>query len=107
MYNDIQVEERKKRVKIVVEAFLSYDDITISQLSKIINVSSSTIQRDLNDVNYIQMVYGKTAKDILIKISEKLKINKKNGVVKGGVNSTTNNEPVRDENGKFTGNKKR
>jgi len=107
MFNNAQIEEKKKRVKLVVESFLSYDDITISQLSKIINISSSTIQRDLNDVEYIHDIYKEHTKDILTKISEKLKNSKKNGLSRGGINSTTNNEPIRDENGKFTGNRKK
>ena len=107
MFNSSQIEEKQKRVKFVVDSFLSYDDISISQLSKIINISSSTIQRDLNDVEYIHDVYEERAKDILIKISGKLKNSKKKGLIRGGINSTTNNEPIRDENGKFTGNRKK
>ena len=107
MFNEAQVAEKEKRVKLVVDTFLSYDDITISQLSKIINVSSSTIQRDLNDVQYIHNIYEENAKDILIKISGKLKNSKEKGLSRGGINSTTNNEPIRDDNGKFTGNRKK
>ena len=40
--------------------------------------------------------------NILIQISEKLKNSKKKGLSIGGIHSTTNNEPIRDENGKFT-----
>ena len=107
MLSEDQIEEKRKRVKFVVDSFLSYNDISISQLSKIINVSSSTIQRDLNDVEYIHDIYKENTKDILTKISEKLKNSKKKGLSRGGINSTANNEPIRDENGKFTGNKKR
>ena len=107
MLSEDQIEEKRKRVKFVVDSFLSYNDISISQLSKIINVSSSTIQRDLNDVEYIRNIYGARAKNILIKISEKLKNSKKKGLSIGGIHSTTNNEPIRDENGKFTGNRKK
>ena len=107
MLSEAQIEEKRKRVKFVVDSFLSYNDISISQLSKIINVSSSTIQRDLNDIEYIHDIYEEKAKEILIKISDKLKNSKKKGLSRGGINSTTNNKPIRDENGKFTGNKKR
>ena len=46
-------------------------------------------------------------KEKFIQISLKLNQNKKNGLSRGGIISTTNNVPIRDENGKFTGNKKR
>lgn len=107
MFNESQVIEKKKRIKLVVDTFLSYEDITINELSKILNISSSTIQRDLNDVEYIHDIYEEKTKDILTEIREKLKNSKKKGLSRGGINSTTNNEPIRDENGKFTGNRKK
>ena len=107
MFNESQVAEKKKRIKLVVDTFLSYEDITINELSKILNISSSTIQRDLNDVEYIHDIYEEKTKDILTEIREKLKNSKKKGLSRGGINSTTSNEPIRDENGKFTGNRKK
>lgn len=107
MLSEAQIQQKKERIKFVVDSFLSYDNISINQLSRIIKVPSSTIQRDLNDLEYIEMIYGGEAKDKFKKISEILKQNKAHGLSKGGINSTTNNEPIRDENGKFTGNKKR
>ena len=102
-----QFERKKDRIKRVVDQFLSYENITINQLSTILELPSSTIQRDLNDFKYIQMIYGYKAKDILIQISNKLKQNKEQGLIRGGIISTTNNEPVRDANGKFIGNRKK
>ena len=55
----------------------------------------------------IVSISGKDAKNILTEISKRLKTNKIVGVSVGGTVSTRNNEPIRDENGKFTGNKKR
>lgn len=107
MLSHQQIEIKKQQVKLVIDSFLKYKDITIDELSKIIGVSSSSIQRYLNDVEYIELIYGTEAKTILEKVSEKLKKNKNDGLSKGGINSTTNNVPIRDENGKFTGNKKR
>ena len=106
MLSESQHIEKLERVRKVVDAFLS-NDVSINELSVITNVSKSTIQRDLNDIKYIEEAYGINAKEILKQISDKLKHNKENGLSRGGINSTTNNEPTRDENGKFTGNKKR
>jgi len=107
MLSEEQIEKRKERIRIVIDTFLHYENISINELSQIINVSSSTIQRDLNDVEYISQIYGVKAAEILRIIKRKLSINKNNGLSRGGIASTTNNEPIRDENGKFTGNKRR
>ena len=102
-----QVYEKKLRIKKVIDTFLTHNDISITELSRIVNVPRSTIQRDLNDIEYIQMIYIDKSKDILKQISEKLKKNKEQGVSIGGINSTTTYEPIRDKNGRFIGNKKR
>ena len=106
MLSKSQQIEKEENIKKVVEAFLS-SDVSINELSKMINISSSTIQRYLNDVDYITMIFGSSAKEKLMLINAKLKANKQKGHSKGGIISTTNNEPIRDENGKFTGNRKK
>ena len=107
MISHAQHVEKLERVKKVIDTFLSFEEISITELSKLTKISSSTIQRDLNDLDYIEKVYGNSSKEVFEKISERLKKNKENGLSRGGVTSTTNNIPIRDENGKFTGNKKR
>jgi len=107
MISNSQHVEKIQRISKVVDTFLFYEDISINELSKITNISSSTIQRDLNNLEYIEIVYGSRSKEVFEKINEKLKKNKKNGLSRGGITSTINNEPIRDANGKFTGNKKR
>lgn len=107
MLSKAQQIEKKNRIKFAVDSFLEYENISINQLSRIINIPSSTIQRDLNDVESIIEIYDSKAKKVLEQISDKLKKNKVDGLSRGGITSTTNNVPIRDENGKFTGNKKR
>lgn len=107
MLSEKQRLEKLERIKLEVDTFLSYDNICINELSTLIHKPSSTIQRDLNDVGFITEIYGDKAKEILKSISQKLKQNKANGLRTGGINSTTNNEPIRDDNGKFVGNRKR
>ena len=107
MLSQAQIDEKKARIKKVVDAFLKYEDVTILELEEIIKIPKSTIQRDLNDIDYIQMIYADESKEKLKQISEKLKLNYKKGTHKGGIVATTNYEPVRDEDGKFIGNKKK
>lgn len=106
MLGESQHEKKVQRIKLVIDSFL-LNNVSINELSSIINIPKSTIQRDLNDVEYIKEIYGIEALEKMKQISNKLKTNKENGLSKGGINSTINNEPIRDENGKFTGNKKR
>ena len=107
MQSEKQRLEKEQRIKHVVDSFLKYEDVSINQLSRLLKIPSSTIQRDLNDVDYISAIYGVAAKEKLLIIRDRLKKNKEKGTSRGGIISTTINEPVRDENGKFTGNKKR
>ena len=92
MLSESQIIEKKDRIKTVVDNFLSYDQISINELAQLIKVPSSTIQRDLNNIEYITLIYGTQSKEILLRISNKLKENKNFGVIKGGTNSTKNNE---------------
>ncbi len=105
--SEAQRIEKVERIKLIVDTFLSYDQISINELSKIMQIPTSTIPRDLNDVGYISLIYSDEAREKLKQISERLKLNKANGLGIGGINSTMNNIPIRDENGKFTGNKRR
>lgn len=106
MLSKSQQLEKEEKIKKVVDMFLN-SNLTINELSKEVNIPSSSIQRYLNDVDYIAMIYGSEAKEKLLLITEKLKTNKKEGLIRGGVMSTINNEPIRDKNGKFTGNRKK
>lgn len=107
MQSEKQRLEKEQRIKFVVDSFLENEGISINELSRKIKIPSSTIQRDLNDVDYISIIYGMNAKEKLLIIRDRLKKNKEKGTSTGGINSTTINEPVRDENGKFIGNRKR
>ena len=107
MLSEEQYLHKQERIRFVVDSFLEQENLSINELSKNIGISSSTIQRNLNNIDLINIIYGERAKEILIKISRRLKNNKINGLSRGGINSTINNEPIRDANGKFIGNKKR
>ena len=72
MLSESQQIEKKEKIKKAVDGFLD-NDISIDELSKKIDIPSSTIQRYLHDVEYIVLIYGSEAKEKLIKINEKLK----------------------------------
>lgn len=76
---------------------------SIKDVARRTDLSSSTVQRYLNDSRLSEML----GKETVLKISTILEQNKANGLRKGGINSTLNNEPLRDEQGHFVGNKKR
>lgn len=96
-------QKRKKDLKIlkVTSEFIN-NPLSIEEISQITGISSSSVQRYLNDKRIIELL-GKETYD---EIKHLLKIRKMQAVSKGGFVSTRNNEPVRDENGKFIGNKK-
>lgn len=107
MLSESQIKEKEKKIKLVIDEYLKHDNVSIEELSMIVNIPTSSIQRYLNDVDYIHSIYGSNAKYILEQISYKLLSSKQLGVHKGGINSSMNNIPLRNTDGKFTGNKKR
>ena len=107
MLSNEQQLQKERRIKLVVDTFLENENVSIDELSQKLKISSSTIQRDLNNIEEITSIYGAIAKEKLIVIRDRLKRNKQKGTSLGGTISTTLNVPIRDKNGKFTGNKKR
>jgi len=95
-----------ERVRNVVTTFIT-TDMTIKEVAEALKLSFSTVQRDLNDLERIENIFGSTKRELILKaIKKKLDINKKRGRALGGTNSTFNNVSTRDENGKFNGNHK-
>ena len=97
--------QRLERVKKTIETFLvndgkiSDEDLANVLILSNIETSSSTVGRDLT---------GKLAKDILSEeeynyIQNLRAANKLRGNQKGGINSSINNNYLKNENGKFTG----
>lgn len=87
---------QKTKEQIVFEFFVEHPTAYISEIAASTGISKSSIQR------YLQ----KRAKSLLdngLTIGEQLQLNKDRGRKKGGEISFQNNEPTRDENGKFTG----
>lgn len=91
-----------ERVQLVVETFLSNPGITINELSELIGIPKSTIQRDLNDADRIAEVCGNPI-DTLRKRKRRLTTNSIEGKSKGGTKYSINNTPIKLDNGKFCG----
>lgn len=104
MLNEEQQKLKTKKIIFTVRKFLDSDCESILQLSKEIDISSSSIQRYLNEEKIITQYLGDDVYDL---VQEKLKINKEYGVIKGAHNSLLNNISTKDSHGKFTGCKSR
>lgn len=68
-----------------------------------IKTSSSTVGRDLTNKRTMELI-GEEQFELILKLREE---NKRIGNIKGGKNSVANNDILKDENGQFTGSKKR
>ena len=88
--------------KLVVQTFLNNPNLTLEELSQkpeLKSLSSSSIQRYLNDPIVIELFDQETYN----KIQKELSGSKMDGHRKGGLHYFENNEPIKDENGKFQG----
>lgn len=106
MLSEKQIKEINNRIRITIDFFITHD-VTLKELSCILNIPFSTIQRDLNDINRIKEIYAGESEEVLALIREKLIKNKNQGLSNGGKTSSLTNEVLRDDNGKFTGNIKK
>ena len=96
---------KEYRVKQVVVAFLK-ENKTIKELSIELNIPSSTIQRDLNDIETITRVFP-YSDAIISEIQRKLEQNKQEGLSRGGSTFAQNNTATKDDLGHFTGSKRK
>ena len=103
MLSKAQEIEINEKVLKVAREFIN-TGYSIEEVSNVTGISKSSVQRYLNDEKRIVNLLGH---DSYNKIQEMLKVNKQEGLSKGGSISTTNNTPIRDENGKFAGNVKK
>lgn len=96
------MKDKEKKICIIVKAFLEHPNYTNKQLSELTGISSSSIQRYLNDPE-IKMIFNE---DTFNKIKDLIKNNTLEARQKGGINYFKNNEPKKNENGQFEGSKK-
>ena len=119
--NNIEIKGNRalETAKLFMEHEGNISDIDLAKelKEKGIETSSSTVGRDLstNLERYYLFLNSKNDKAYLDEeqqriidfIKEKRKSNKYEGKIRGGVNSSSNNEIIRDENNHFKGSKKR
>lgn len=106
MLSEKQIEERKARTKICVEALL-WEGLNQSQIAAKYQIPSSTVGRLLNNEEVIREIYGANADFVIEEIKIYNQRNKMNGNVLGGKTSSILNEYTKDTDGKFSGSKKR
>ena len=102
-------EERFNKETILLVSNLILNKLTIKELSELTGISSSTVQRRLNDENRIKNAYSGLKKttteieEIINEIKRILEINKENGLSNGGKTSQERYEMLRDEEGHYNG----
>lgn len=100
-------EEQKRQINLnilkVTSEFLATGH-SIEEVAKATDLSSSSVQRYLNDKDRIIELLGE---EVYEEIQALLKELKENAIRKGGINSTSKNTPIRDSSGKFVGNQRR
>ena len=99
MVTDRQYKAIEMKILKVAKAFLE-NPVSNIELSEITGISPSSVQRYLNDPEIINLLGQET----FDRIQELLDYNRLTARQEGGIISTTNNKPLRDSNGKFTGN---
>ena len=98
-----------ERIKMTIELFFENDGkISDTDLARLVflngyETSSSTVGRDLTSERAVRLI-GEERVNIIKELRAK---NKLEGKIKGGKNSVSNNDVLRDENGKFQGSHKR
>lgn len=107
MLNEPEDKYSGKELKMyyVILEYLKNPQKSIDELVEIldrkgIKTSSSSIQRYLNDEEFIDREFGN---DLSKDIKSALAIRKRQGNINGGIESTKNNVPTKDSDGHFTG----
>ena len=101
----VSIEQRREidlKIMKTVRTFLEFP-LSMEEIAAITGIPSSSVQRYLNDKRIIELF----DKNVYDTIQALLKKNRLESRKKGGIISTTNNVPVRDDDGKFSGNKRR
>lgn len=104
MINKVKEAEIRTKKIMCINTFLEDNITTIKDVEEKTNIPRSTIQRYLNDEQFIKLYF---TKDKVNQIKQKLIKAKKEGLSKGGRISQKNNIQLRDNLGHYKGNKKR
>ena len=102
MMSKEQLYEKIKKIRLILMEINSCKNI--KEISEKTNISRSSIQRYLNDYEFLLSNDLCTIDDCK-KINNWLKVAKNEGVSRGGKNSQAKHGYEKNEEGKFTGNK--
>lgn len=102
---DLRRFKKLEKQYIVINFFLDNLDCTISDICEYFGntISSSSVQRYLNDYDFFKLYLDDEKYEI---VQKALMNNKLTGNSRGGINSFMNNVPTRNEAGEFTGSEK-
>lgn len=103
MLSEEQQKTKSANVLKTARYFLKHGGSMV-EVGKALNISSSSVQRYLNDEQTIKECLGA---ECFNEIQVKLLKSRKEGLIKGGKHSTQNNEFTKDELGRFTGSRKK
>lgn len=106
MLSKEQYIEKQEKVKKVVIALLN-EKKTIKQMSEDFSIPKSSVQRYLNDNEFIKDIFGVESEFIIEEIRRKLGENYKEGKKIGGQTYALNNQALQDESGHFIGSRKK
>lgn len=96
------MKDKDKKICIVVKTFLENPKLTNDELAQLTGISSSSIQRYLNDPS-IEKLFDTP---VLENVRELLGQRTIEGRRKGGINYFKNNESIKNEKGQFIASKK-
>lgn len=103
MLSEAQRIEKERNILTVVNMFIQTDK-TIEEISELTNISSSSVQRYLNEKEYILDLLDE---ETYLYIQAKLKQHKEIGNSTGGKKSQENNYSVRNITGQFVTNRRK
>lgn len=96
------MKDKDKKICIVVKTFLENPKLTNDELAKLTGISSSSIQRYLNDPS-IEKLFDTSVLENIRQLLDQRTIE---GRRKGGINYFKNNESIKNEKGQFIVSKK-
>lgn len=98
MLSKEQAAEKEKKILKCVRTFLKSNG-NIQEVSKITGIPTSSVQRYLNEK---ETILERLGNDIYEAVQEQLRLNKEEGLSRGGKVTTSRYSYLRDNSGKYT-----
>lgn len=101
--SSIRNKYHKVLLTVIAHSYSDYQ-ATISEISEITNITKSSVQRFLNEKDFITTIFSDEVNE---NIQESLIINKQQGFSIGGQHFFANNIPLKGDDAKFIGSRSR